>query len=205
MASMIISAKGRRFLDMNGLASRFANTIPAIEEAAAKQATVVSRATFNTNLNVRGRPYAPLRAGRPTTMGHFASDIIWALEGKGLIGIDLTQLERYALILEIGTGESAKILNPPGELFIPKQYGREISAKLFWASGKRTPAKKAEGGVSGDQLFYASDLSTTKNVSPRKKHIHKEIEGKHFLQAGGRAGYLELSQGLVDEAKRIFQ
>ena len=117
----------------------------------------------------------------------------------------MAKLPRYALIQEVGTGRSARILNPPGQITIPSQIGRAISANLYWGTGVGGNAVGPRAGANGDQLYYASELNNVGAVRRRKKRIRREIKGKHFLQAGGQAGYLELRTGLVDEAKRIFK
>lgn len=201
---MRVSAKGRRFMDMPRLAQQFAQTVPAVQKKAAEEATSVSRATFASHLNERGRPEAPPRPGRPTTLGRFASDILWE-SNLGMIDIDMRRLPIYALIQEIGTGETAKILNPQGEVTVRSQIGRRISANLYWGTAVGGTAVPARRGASGEQLFYASELSNIGNVRRRQKRIHRNIKGKHFLRAGGQAGMVQLRTGLVDEAKRIFR
>jgi len=202
---VVVSARGRRFLNMYAQAQKFRQTVAGHETEAARVATNTSRSVFQSRLS--GRPMAPSRPGRLSTGGAFASDILWQRGTVGSIEFDLARLPFYALIQEIGTGQSAAILNPPGTITIPSQVGREISANLIWGSGPGGVASRAQTGRRDQQLYYASDLNA-KSVAAlrrRKKRIRREIKGKHFIGDGGNAGFLELRTRLTDEAKRIFR
>lgn len=205
---MVTSAKGKRFLDMYSRTKQFRALIPQIEKNAAAEATTVSRATFR---RLEGhRPIAPTRAGRPSTEGHFASDILWeviANKKLGNVELDINRLPPYVFIQEIGTGQTARILNPVGTISVRSQYGRAISANLFWASGPGGAVSPARTGGRDEQLYYASELNaqSVANSRRRKKRIRREIKGKHFIADGGRAGFVQLERALTDEAKRIFR
>lgn len=203
-----ISAHGNRFLNMYAQTRKFKQAIPGAETAAAKVATDLSRARFVSRLS--GRPLAPPRARRPTTLGHFATNIEWTrtTSGKnGGVALEVQRLPIYAFIQEIGTGKSARILNPPGQLTVRSQYGRTISANLFWGTGPGGHAVRATTGAHDDQLFYANELNANSVASlrRRRKRIRREIKGKHYIADGGMAGALELRARLTDEAKRIFR
>lgn len=204
---LAISAKGRRFLSAYGQVQRFRRAVPQIEADAAKTATQVSRNVFTRQLG--HRPPASPRQGRPTTGGAFAQFIEWT-PNNGTISFDLQLLRGaapYFLIQEIGTGKSAIILNPAGTIAVRSQVGRRISANLYWATGPGANAIGARTGANRDQLYLAAELNaaTLAAVSRRRKRIRREIHGKHYLQAGGRAGFLELRTRLTDEANRIFR
>lgn len=200
-----VSARGNRFLNMYQLTRQFRQAIPAAEQAAATVATDVSRARFMSTLGTR--PLAPSRPGRPSTGGQFANDIVWVRRNGGKIALDVAKLPIYAFIQEIGTGQTARILNPPGQISVRSQYGRLISANLFWGTGPGGNASRAQTGLHDDQLYYASDLNakTVAQLRRRRKRIRREIKGKHYIADGGMAGALELRTRLTDEAKRIFR
>lgn len=205
---LAISARGRRFLNAYSQVQRFRRVVPQIEADAAKTATQVSRAVFTRQLG--HRPVAQPRQGRPTTGGAFAQFIEWTPANNGTIGFDLQLLRGaapYFLIQEIGTGKSATILNPAGTVAVRSQVGRQISANLYWATGAGANAVGARTGANRDQLYLAAELNaaTLAAVPRRRKRIRREIHGKHYLQAGGRAGFLELRTRLADEANRIFR
>jgi hypothetical protein len=123
------------------------------------------------------------------------------------VEFELGRLPFYALIQEIGTGQSAAIINPAGSISVRSQVGRLISANLYWASGPGAAPVPASRGVSHDQLYYASELNAQAVAAARRrrKRIRREIKGKHFIGDGGVAGFLELRTRLTDEANRIFR
>lgn len=209
-----------------------ANNIAA--ERAAKEATNVSRAVFSSKLS--GRPLVPARSGRPTTSGQFVSYINWvpsrgtrATAGRrGTLGttvnFDLAKLDSaapYWLIQEIGTGESASILNEgaaQGVAFggtVKSQVNRPISKHLLFAPGPGS-APTRSGGLtkkrgsgsrpSGlDNLFRAGDLDP-KAVSgffSSQHRIKREIKGKHYIQIGGKAGFRYFKSNVMAETKRL--
>jgi hypothetical protein len=190
-------------MDFSKIAKQFTEAIPAVGEKAAAEATTASKTAFESHLNERGRPHAPVRRGRPTTLGQFGSDIVWE-SAEGNVTLDMRRLPRYALIQEIGTGESARILNPPGEVTVRSQVGRSISGTLAWSSGPGGDVKSGKRGASGDQLYYASDLNHSGRWR-RKMKIRREIVGKHFIRDGGRAGFVKLRAGLIEEAGKFFR
>lgn len=209
---VVISAKGKRFLNMYSQAQRFQGTIAAHEAAAAAAATDASRSRFLSQLS--GRPSGPSRAGRLSTGGTFGTDILWSRGTGGSIEFDLARLPFYALIQEIGTGQQASMkAGAPGgartvaSIDVPSQYGREISANLYWGSGPGGQASRAQAGRRDQQLYYASELNakSVAMLSRRKKRIRREIKGKHFIAVGSETGFVELATRLTDEARRIFR
>jgi len=203
---VVLSAKAKRFLNAYAQAQKFRSAIPAAEQAAAATATAVSRQRFVSRLS--GRPPAPTRPGRLSTSGAFASEISWIRTATGGgIEFELARLPFYALIQEIGTGQSAAILNPRGSITVRSQVGRTISANLYWASGPGAAPSRAQRGVHSEQLYYASELNAQAVAAARRrrKRIRREIKGKHFIGDGGAAGYVELRTRLTDEARRIFR
>lgn len=215
-ASMQVSTRGRRFLNFQEAARAFGQVAMDAEDNAAEAATRVSQDVFQRQ---RGdRPLAPARRGknygRPTTSGQFAQRLLWVPDGDGNVEFDVRKIASaapYYLIQEIGTNATAEIRNtahggPSGTIHVRSQVGRLISSNLYWASSVGAKAKSAKTGAFGDQLFYGSDLDqeTLSQVRKRRKRIRREIHGKHFLQAGGFAGFNALFDELSREAQRIF-
>ena len=191
-----------------GMISQFKTAAVRREDAAAKLATATSRSVFTSKLS--GRPLAPPRRGRATTGGTFDTLINWQPDhAKNSILLDVQQLRArapYFLIQEIGTGQSAQILNPPGSISVRSQRGRLIAINLYWASGMGTaPAAPGRGGAL-EQLYLAADLNMGRaGGRTRRMRIRREIKGKHYLRDGGIEGFRELSTGLQADAQRIFQ
>lgn len=223
MATFQASARGNRFLNMQRTLQTFTSQVAALEQEAAQVATETSRRAFTSELNLRGRPYAPPRRGRNTTLGSFGNSIVWerlkgGTSGTGNTGagIDIQRLPWYWIIQEIGTNaEAEQLSNPTRTWKVESQVGRRISPALAWASGPGAGPKPGVIGASGDQLFYVSELNTAKAAagyrvrSARTKggggyRIRREIKGKHFLRAGGLAGYANLASNLTDAVRRTF-
>jgi hypothetical protein len=208
-SSVQISARARRFLAWGapgGPISQFRTAATNRENQAAKAATDLSRTTFQSRLS--GRPLAPPRAGRPTTSGTFASNLVWNPDhANNTIMFDTQQIRSrapYFLIQEVGTGQSARILNPPGTLTVPSQRGRLIAGNLQWAPGPgAAPAPPGRGGGL-EQLYLLTDLNNATRRT-RRMRIRREIRGKHYLRDGGIEGFRLLSEGLKADAQRIFQ
>jgi hypothetical protein len=199
-----LSPKAKRFMNMPAMVAQFTATIPAAEQNAADKATAISRQVFTAGLSPR--PVVPARAGRPTTGGAFANEIIWQPTGGDGIAVDYARLPRYALIQEIGTGQNANITNPPGGVQVRSQVGRYISANLVWSGGGG--AQRPTSGRRGlDQLVWRAQVNSEQlqNVRARRIRIRREIKGKHYLRDGGAAGFSALSSELRRNAKRIFQ
>lgn len=208
-SSVQMSSRARRFLSWGtggGAISQFRTAATKREMQAAKAATDLSRTTFQSRLS--GRPLAPPRAGRMTTSGTFASNLVWDPDHATNSIVFDQQLIRsrawYFLIQEIGTGQSARILNPPGTLTVPSQRGRLIAnSMLVWAPGPGAASSPpGRGGL--EQLYLVTDLNNATRRN-RRMRIRREIKGKHYLRDGGIEGFRVLSEGLKADAVRIFQ
>lgn len=218
---LIMSDKGRRFMEMPALARGFAARAEKYGDEAAERATDMSRRMsrrFSSN-----RPLAPSRPGRPSTEGTFANYLIWQANAGGRIELDIATLKAaapYWLIIEIGTGESARILNGGGGETVKSQKGRRISQSLFWADsasapplrpmtkGKRMEQIQAHFPMGmNQQLYPIEDISNAAYI-PRAKgrtgRIRKEIKGKHFIQDGGATGFQFLRDETISDFKRTF-
>lgn len=217
---MLISAKGKRFMGMGQLAKGFASRVAAYEDEAAKAATDASRVIYDRWHS--GRPLVPQRKGRATTGGQFANLLSWSRNGQGLIEFDMAALAAatptaggnlsYALIQEIGTGQSARLLNMGGTGYtVPSQVGRTISPHLYWAdgeggslsrplSGKNRMAQQKLGSIGMQNLYVRPD-----GQFGRAGRIRREIKGKHFIRDGGLTGYDYLRQQLVKDFRSTFK
>lgn len=211
-SSVQISARARRFMAWGapgGAISQFRTAAVNREMQAAKVATDMSRNVFASS-NMMKRPLAPPRQGRPTTDGTFRTLLVWDPDhANNSIVFDTQRIRSrapYYLIQEIGTGQSARILNPPGTLTVPSQRGRLISANLLWATGPgASPAAPGRNGAGAlEQLYLVTDLNNATRRS-RRMRIRREIKGKHYLRDGGIEGFRVLSEGLKADAQRIFQ
>lgn len=209
---LILSAKGKRFMNMPALAAGFTQRIASHEQVAADAATEMSRRMSSRFSS--GRPLAPPRAGRPTTNGTFATHILWE-PGKATGGIkfDLPGLEAvapYWLIQEIGTGQSAVILNPSGVAAVQSQRGRRIPWSLYWGdapgavpTGRMSGKQRIANNVGFQQLYLVSGLpSGTRSGSGGI--IRREIRGKHYIQDGGLTGFAVLRDELMSDARKTF-
>jgi hypothetical protein len=217
--SFQVSARGQRLLTFQQQAQQFAQQVPVRETEAATAATKESRAVYTRWLGKR--PLAPARPGRPTTMGNFVNDITWERDGKGYIDFDVDRMAPYYLIQEIGTGQSATILappgKPPGSVSVKYQTGRRIPMSLYWAPGPGATAskqmstkdRKLPNGAVGtnDQLYLSTQVNANAAAAARKRPmtIRREIKGKHYLRDGGLTGFNTLADGLSADAKRIFR
>lgn len=209
----VMSARGKRFLQMGSRANQFASRVVAYEDEAAKAATQESRTIYARWHS--GRPIAPPRKGRPTTGGTFGDLLLWERGGTGMIEFDMAGLKNrapYALVQEIGTGQSAAILNGPmmGSLSIPSQKGRRISPHLMWAdssgnvtrpmTGKNRAAAQGAGTIGMQQLFERPP-----GQYGRAGLIRREIRGKHFIRDGGMVGYDMLRDRLISDFNKTFK
>lgn len=210
---LVLSNKGKRFMQIGSRANQFASRAATYEAEAAKAATQESRTIYARWHS--GRPVAPPRNGRPTTGGQFVGLILWERTSPGVIEFDLAGLKTrapYALIQEIGTGQSAAILNGTmaGALSVPSQKGRRISPHLMWAdaagavsrpmTGKNRAAAQSAGAFGMQQLFERPP-----GQFGRAGRIRREIKGKHYLRDGGLLGYSTLREELLAQANRMFQ
>lgn len=208
-----MSRKARAFMNMKSMIAAFQQGISVEETAAATAASSESRVVFNRWLGER--PVAPPRLGRPTTSGAFASYLEWKRDGKGNIEFDVPGINSqapYWLIQEIGTGQSARITNPTGQVSVRSQRGRHIPMSLYWASGpgaattRPTSGKQRQaGGIGFQQLYPISGVTGHSGASQRAGTIRREIKGKHYLRDGGREGFDVLRTQLFKHANKAFR
>lgn len=185
-----VSERGNAFLNVGESARRFLDKVEEAESEAASVATQRSRMQYDSW--VSGRPFAPARRKRPTTNGGMGAMLHWQVGSDGMVVFDRDTLDNeapYWVIQEIGTGQSARILNPEGEVRVKSQVGRELPKGLFyWGVAGGEPAQW--GGLH--QLFPVSSAPSDPLLSPYAEvsgRIRREIKGKHFVQKGGIAGY----------------
>lgn len=210
---LVMSPRAKRFMNMPALATGFAQRVEKYEQGAADAATQMSRdmsRRFSSN-----RPLAPARPGRPTTGGTFANFLQWQRGANGMIEFDLATLESaapYWLILEIGTGQSAQILNPSGTASVQSQRGRHIPWGLYWGDGpgagptrRMSGKKRLASGVGAQQLYVVSSLPKGAQRPGSAGIIRREIKGKHYIQDGGRTGFTLLRDQIVADAQRTFR
>lgn len=221
-----LERRGRPLEDIQDKARAFARDNQRIMKESAEIATGVSRDTFKRRSTSRPHVQDSPGRNRPTTMGNFRRLIHWMHErhdGIDLVQFQLARLEQdapYWLIQEIGTGESGRILDDSmddgfvykgshrssgtgggsGITSVKSQVGREISTYLAWGSASgRAPAPGKQG-----QLHYYRDVENAP-FRDRAMVIGEEIQGKHYLRDGGRAGLANMSNNLMSLAQRTFQ
>ncbi|HET6914973.1 MAG TPA: hypothetical protein VFH56_02675 [Acidimicrobiales bacterium] len=208
----VVSARGNRFLKMATAANQFANRVATYEGEAATEATAESKVIYQRWHS--GRPLAPARKGRPTTGGTFADLLLWQRTGSGMVEFDLAGLESrapYAIIQEIGTGQSATVLGGGGSYSVSSQVGRRISPHLYWAdsaggaasrplTARNRAAQRSSGAIGMQQLFERPP-----GQFGRAGRIRREIKGKHFIRDGGLAGYDLLRDRLEVDFKKTFR
>jgi hypothetical protein len=206
-----MSSRGRRFMQMDRVARSFTERIPKHEEEAAAAATKQSKVIYE---RWKGhRPEAPERAGRPTTQGQFPGFLRWNRDARGNIRFDSADLETrapYWLIQEVGTGQSARILNPAGEVSVRSQIGRRIPLSLQWADSQGSEPTRGSTAFGGFQQLYLTHLfGPDKDGNPRKPvragRIRREIKGKHYLRDGGLLGMSTLRRELMGDAEKTFR
>lgn len=211
---MVISPRGTRFLAVESRAAGFTKRVPAHEETAAKAATAESRVVYTRWLGKR--PLAPPRRGRPTTQGGFPEMVNWNRNGTGGVTFDSGYLHTaapYYLIQEIGTGESARILNPPGQVSVRSQRGRTIAMSLYWGDAEgsvpyrpQNGKQRKSGNIGFQQLYLASSLPDgAAKPTNRTGTIRREIKGKHYIRDGGREGFAVLRNELINDARSTFR
>lgn len=175
---------------------------------AEQEATTASRAQFHRSLS--GRPHVPTREGRPTTGGGFGRIIRWKREERSegdFVAFQLAELQGrapYWLIQEIGTGQTATILDTGEGRSVKSQRGRLISPNLVWADAQGN--YDVPRGAQNQQLMSLQDV---KNLPLRMDlteiRIKKEIPGKHYIRTGGVQANEQYRTSLLDLARRTFQ
>ena len=187
--------------------------------SSARLATQTSRSSYK-----RVRELAPPRAGRQGH-GQMASHIRWRPIGKeasvGLALQDLNAAAPHWIIQEIGTGQKAvqhvgTRANPTGRpekgatyvKTVRSQVGRRISPGLVWSSSgthytpsnyvfKHTQNLWLRSQVKGAPVYFNAK---TRRTAPGIR-IGREIEGQHFIQKGGQAGFREYRQSVLTAAR----
>lgn len=192
-------------------AEAFRREVPRLTDRAARQATAISRSTFQSKLS--GRPHVPSRPGRPTTGGSFPNLLQWrpvqTRQGT-YVAFNIAQLEGrapYWLIQEIGTGNSATILDTGERRSVKSQTGRMISRTLTWADASATydvPLSERARTVP-QQLMSVKDVKNAPlAIDLEPQRIRKEIEGKHYIRDGGMHANREYQLSLESLARRTF-
>lgn len=204
---------------------KLAKTNARLLEQSANEATKVSRDTFSSRRS--GRPFTTERPGRRTTRGRLENHILW-IDGLDRVVLDEDELEEvapYYLINEVGTGPKGagmrfrhdKDWNLVAErIEFPSQKGRYIKPGLAWGNnGNYVPSKSKRSGQ--DQIHRAANLTIRRTGRSRRRggagvnplrtprvRISKEIQPKHFIKEGGKAGYGAYAQPLRDAARATF-
>lgn len=182
--------------------------------AAAKTATQVTQSSFH----YKRVADAPPRAGRRSTGGQFTSHLNWVVTGDD-VAFDQASADAqvpYWIIQEIGTGKSATLKqggrkNPRGRpragatyvKTVRSQRGRLIPSSLVFATsagGQYSPP-----GAGGGQQLYLRSMIKGAPVRRRAMVITREIEGQHFVQKGGQAGFRQYKPTVLAAARRAFQ
>lgn len=201
--------------DMLASAKEFREEAVRLHDRAAQQATTASRRTFTSRLS--GRP-SSTNKDRASTNGAFGSLIRWERQesrGKGtFVAFQVDELAGrapYWLIQEIGTGESATILDTGETRSVKSQAGRLISRYLVWADAAATyevplgDQVRANLNIGKQQLYSVRDVKNAPfapDLEPQR--IRNEIEGKHYIQSGGRQANRELRTSLISLAQRTL-
>lgn len=182
--------------------------------AAAQVATQTTQSSFH----YKRVADAPPRAGRRSSNGKFTSHLNWVADANN-VTFDQAQADSqvpYWIIQEIGTGRSATLKNggqknPRGRpragaayvKTVRSQRGRLIPSSLVFATG---PGGQyvPPGAGGGQQLYLRSKI---KGVPVRRGAmvISREIEGQHFVQKGGQAGFRQYKPTVLAAARRAFQ
>lgn len=214
---VILSARAKRFMQMPQLAQQFVQRTAQHESEAARVATEESRLVYRRWQS--RRPFVAPRPLRQTTMGAFPNLLTWKRINQGQIEFDrgtLVGQAWYWEIQEIGTGQSARILNPSGSVTVPSQIGREIPPGLVWADGPggsshkpmsakaRQEAEQLGSLASANQQLYPAALMGG-GYHHRAGRIRKQIKGKHFVRDGGYLGMKTLRESLIEDARKTFR
>lgn len=216
--NIIVSDSGR-LKELRRAAREFEKSHDRAINRAVQTATTRSRAQFRSSLS--GRAHAPARPDRPTTDGHFAQLIRWGRQdgragsmraassaGDTYVAFQLEELEGrapYWLIQEIGTGETATILDRGERRSVRAQRGRKIPRTMVWADAAGN-YEAPRGDLGNQQLMsYKDVVGAPLKMDLEPTRIRKEIEGKHYIQAGGRQANEEYRATLLGLANRLFR
>lgn len=198
---------------LNAKVRTFVQSTTKVQVDAAATATRVSRA------NVKRKRELVVRAGR----FHGLRDAIeWKPTRTGGVNLQVSRLDAEFKpweVQEIGTGQKAVrhvggTPNPRGRpaagaryvRSVRSQVGRRITPGLVFASGgKYSPPSDS---TRTQQLHLRSEISDapvrfdpeTRRSAPGIR-IGREIEGQHFIQKGGQAGFREYKTGVLAAAR----
>ena len=207
---------------LKGDMKRRLEMLDRLEKQARSKAThAAQRKTAQTFTYIRPAT-APWRPGRQSTGGRMRSHLRWRPSSTDTtVVFDVAYADRAAphwIINEIGTGQRATIkrgghTNPRGRpgagatyvRTVRSQRGRVISRGLAWGTapgGRYVPP----GLGSGQQLYPRSTLSGAPMGRRRRQMIiQREIQGKHFVRDGARAGFEEYRRSVRAAAQSAFR
>lgn len=177
-------------------------------QVAARAATEASQARFQRKMS--GRPTVDPRRGRPTTQGTFGSYLVWVPEkiGKNHYARfqheDLEAAAPYWLIQEIGTGNTARILDQGRGVAVKSQRGREISPSLTFADATGSYQRPSASRSREDQVVTLQQAKNVPIMPRRRIFIQKEIEPKGFIRKGGQVGLSQYRKDLRRLMKQAF-
>lgn len=177
-------------------------------QQAARMATDASQARFQSKLS--GRPIVQPRPGRPTTEGTFGSYLVWTPEKIGKHHYAKFQYEPlesrapYWLIQEIGTGNTARILDQGRGVAVKSQRGREISPSLSFADATGSYRQPSASRRGEDQVVTLRQAKNVPIMPRRRTMIQQEIEPKGFVRRGGQVGLSQYRTDLRQLMKQAF-
>lgn len=188
--------------------SDFAKAEQAAAADAAKVATNVSRSNFRYLRN----PAGAQRASRESTGGRFPSYLTWGLDAQGQVGLDIEKLPPHWIILEIGTGEKARmrfagdkdagVKGTTVVRTVKSQRGRVIHSGLVFADGPG--GQYSPPGAARDQQLHARSRIKGAPRTRRGIRIQREIAGQHFVREGAQAGFLQYRRSVLAAARQSF-
>lgn len=230
-----LERRGDPLRNLQRQANEFRRENQRVLKQSADLSTGVSRDTFRRKLSGRptidSRQGRPSTMGNFHRLIHWMHE---HYDGIDFVQFQLGRLEQeapYWLIQEIGTGQSGRILDDTlsgvsykgsersamqqtkggseggsGVVSVQSQRGRVISRYLTWAgaSGNYDVNQREKRGTQ--QLRYYKDVRNAPlkmDLDPQR--ITKEIEGKHYLRDGGRAGLSHMRGNLLSMARNTFQ
>ena len=177
---------------------------------AAFAATKASIAQFNATKS--NRPKVASRNKRQTTGGRFPTLLNW--KRQSWKNEEYARFQRkpldtqagYWLIQEIGTGNTARILDTNEVVKIPSQRGRKIKKAFQFADVGGGYQAPGAGRYGSDQIRNIRDI---KDAPFRPDltgiRIEREIEPKGFVQTGGRIGMQKYRQEIGSDFRTIFK
>lgn len=195
--------------DLKKRADEFAVEAEKHLKRAAQRATSASRSRFQTGRV--GRHPVPSRVRRRSTMGAFARHIRWDVrkddaEGHSYVAFQKEELQGvapYWLIQEIGTGNSATVLDTGERKSVKSQIGRRIAPTLVWADVDQN--YQVPSGTRTEQLMSYKDVKNVPLMMDLEpQFIKREIQPKGYIREGGFRANAEYQANLLDLARRTF-